>query len=179
MAILPKEGDPITYTQIQNYISTYYSVNSTSLRTLSQTDGKGAPDSMSEFYSYPITIWARNRGTLTRTYEEVSIKYQITPRLDAFQYIILDTKSIGTTYEKFGTFYVDRLQLSTSNRLRIGCQFTQQGGGIINVPFGQGLNGTNWTFYCGISSPYTLTALPVETNIYLNINVSGGSYPNC
>jgi len=179
MAILPAQGQPITYTQIQNYISTYYSISSTSLRTLSSTDGKSAPDGMGEFYSYPITIWARNRFALTNPTNEISIKYQITPNLQPFNFITLSTQSIGTTYVNMGTFYVDMPQISSTNRLRIGCQHTQSGGGIINVPFGQGDGGTNWTFYCGVSTPYTLTSYPALSNIYLNINVSSGQYPSC
>ena len=179
MPILPAEGQPITYTQIQNYISTYYSVSSTSLRTLSDTDGLGAPDSLGEFYSYPITVFARNRFALTNDSNTISIRYQITPNLQPFNFITLRTQSIGTTYVNMGTFYVDRPQISTTNRLRIGCQHEQFGGGIINVPFGVGDGGTNWTTFCGLSTPYTLTALPTEATIWLNINVSSGQYPSC
>jgi len=177
MAILPESGSAIIFSQIQNYVSTYYSTNSTSLRALSLAAGKTAPDGMHEFTSIPIRVWARNRFTLTRTYEEISIKYQITPNLQPFNFITLKTESIGTTYVNMGTILVDPGQITSTNRLRIGCQFTQSGGGIINVPFGQGNGGTNWTFYCGLSSPYTLTTTP--TDIYLNINVSGGQYPAC
>jgi len=178
MAILPQSGSAISFSQIQSYVSTYYSTNSTSLRTLSSAAGKSTPDGMHEFAAaVPITIWARNRFALTRTYEQISIKYQITPTLQPFNFITLSTQSIGTSYVNIGTILVDPGQITSTNRLRVGCQFTQSGGGIINVPFGQGNGGTNWTFYCGISSPYTLTTTPTE--IYLNINVSGGSYPSC
>jgi hypothetical protein len=179
MPILPAPGQPITFSQIQSFVSSTYSVGSTSLRTLSNAAGKGAPDSMSEFAAIPITIWARNRFTLSNSSNAISIKYQISTSYNAFNFSTLTTQSIGTNYVNMGTILVDPGEITSTKRLRIGCQFTQSGGGIINVPFGQGNGGTNWTFYCGITAGghYALTTTP--TDIYLNINVSSGQYPSC
>ena len=179
MATLPAQGQPISFSQIQSFVSSTYSVNSTSIRTLSNAAGKGAPDSMSEFAAIPIIVWARNRAALSRTYEEILIKYQISTTYNAFNFSTLTSKSIGTSYVNMGTILVDPGQISNTNRLRIGCQFTYSTGGTINVGFGQGNGGTNWTFYCGITSGghYPLTTTP--TDIYLNINVVAGQYNPC
>jgi hypothetical protein len=134
---------------------------------------------MDEFYSTGFDVWARNRFALTNTSNQISIKYQITAGLQAFNFITLSTQSIGTSYVKVGRILVDPGEVNSTTRLRIGCQFTQSGGGIINVPFGIGQNGTNWTFYCGTSSaPYTVSTPPAG-DVYLNINVSSGQYPSC
>jgi hypothetical protein len=132
---------------------------------------------MSEFAAIPIKVWARNRFSLSNGSHEILIRYQITPNLQPFNFITLTSKVIVTNYVDMGTILVDPGEIRSDNRLRIGCQFTQFGGGTINVPFGQGNGGTNWTFFCGLSSPYTLTTTPTE--IYLNINVSSGQYPSC
>jgi hypothetical protein len=181
MAYLPEAGSAISFSQIQSYISTRYSVTSPSLRTLSSTDSKTAPDSMTEFFSTGFDVWARNRYNLFNTSNEVSIKYQITPNLQPFNFITIATKSIGTNYEKIGRIVVDPGEITTTNRLRIGCNFTPFNGAMQNIQFGVGLNGTNWNFYCGTTSaPYTVQVTPTG-DIYLNINVTSnnGQYVPC
>jgi hypothetical protein len=176
MAILPKEGDPITYTQIQNYISTYYSVNSTSLRTLSQTDGKSAPDRMSEFFADSITIWARNRYTLFNISNTITVYWKISPSVFSGGWNTLSTKEVTTTYGIQGTLLLDRPSVNSTNRLWIGIAWNVNN----SAQFGVGLNGTNWTTYCGTLSPYRQTSTTLGP-IYLNINVDGpnGQYVSC
>jgi len=180
MATLPAQGQPISFSQIQSFVSSTYSVNSTSIRTLSNAAGKSAPDSMSEFAAIPITIWARNRFALTNPTNAITINWKISPSLGTGTWTTLSTQAIGTTYVNMGTILVDPGQISTTNRFRIGPQFTQSGGGIVNVQFGESINGTNWTFYCGSNSaPYTLSSVTASTDIYLNINISSGQYVPC
>jgi hypothetical protein len=175
MAILPKQGDPITYTQIQNYISTYYSVNSTSLRTLSQTYGLSAPDSMSEFFADSITIWARNRYTLFNFTNTITVFWKISASAGTGTWNTLSTKEVATTYTNMGTLLLDRPSVNSTNRLWIGIAWNGNQPG----QFGVGDLGTVWNTYCGTNNPYRQS----NTNgpIYLNINVSGpnGQYVTC
>jgi len=176
MAILPAQGQPITYTQIQNYISTYYSVSSTSLRTLSSTDGKSAPDGMGEFFADSVTIWARNRYTLFNFTNTITIFWKISPSASTGTWNALSTNQVTTTYGIQGTLLLDRPSVTSTNRLWIGIAFNGNQAG----QFGVGLNGTNWTTYCGTLSPYSQTSSALGP-IYLNINVSGpnGQYVSC
>jgi hypothetical protein len=177
MPILPASGQPITFSQIQNFVSAAHSVSSTSLRTLSNAAGKGAPDSMSEFAAVPITVWARNRFSLTNPSHTITILWKISTSFGAGTYNTLYSNLLGTSYTNIGTILVDPGEITSANRLRVGCQHTQSSGGIVNVQFGQGNGGTVWTTFCGVSAPYTLTTTP--TDIYLNINVSSGQYSPC
>jgi hypothetical protein len=178
MPILPVPGQPISFSTIQSYVSSAHSVTSTSLRTLSNAAGKSTPDSMSEFAAIPVTIWARNRFALTNPSHEITIVWKISASAGTGTYNTLSTQIIGTNYVNMGTFYVDPNEITTSTRLRIGCQHPQPTGGIVNVQFGESLNGTNWTFYCGTFAPYTVSVSPAAA-IYFNINVSGGQYGIC
>lgn len=179
MPILPIEGQPISFSQIGEFIATRYGSNLTSsLRTMSSTAGKGAPDSMSEFAAIPVRIFARNRFALTNPFHEISIVWKISASAGTGTYNTLSTQVIGTNYVNMGTFYVDPNEITSSTRLRIGCQHPQPLGGIVNVQFGQGLNATNWTFQCGTFAPYTSEIAPVA-DIYFNINVSSGQYAVC
>jgi hypothetical protein len=134
---------------------------------------------MSDFAAIPVTIWARNRFALTNPSHAITILWKISASFGTGTYTTLSTQIIGTDYVNMGTFYVDPNEITSSNRMRIGCQHTQSSGGIVNVLFGEGYNGTNWTFYCGTTSaPYTATTSPISA-IYFNINVSSGQYSPC
>jgi hypothetical protein len=179
MAILPAANQPISMSQIQNFVNTRYGTNSTSLRTMSNAAGLATPDNMSDFAAIPVTIWARNRFALTNPSHEITIVWKISASAGTGTYNTLSTQIIGTSYVNMGTFYVDPNEVTSSTRLRIGCQHPQPLGGIVNVQFGEGLNATNWTFQCGTFAPYTLSSMVTTTALYFNINVSSGQYAVC
>jgi hypothetical protein len=175
MAILPIYGQPISFSQIQEFVSSSYSVTSTSLRDLSQAAGKGVPDSMSEFEAIPIRIFARNRYTLFNFTTAITVYWKISASAGTGTWNTLSTQAITTSYENMGTIVLDPGIINTGNRLRIGINW----GGAQSAQFGVGLNGTTWNTYCATLSPYNQTTYAEP--IYLNIDVSGpnGQYVNC
>lgn len=48
-----------------------------------------------------------------------------------------------------------------------------------NLTYGQGLNSGDYTSLCGTITPYILNSISANTEVYINLNVSGGSYVVC
>jgi hypothetical protein len=148
--------------------STSTSTTSTSTSTTTTVPPTTTTTTTSGFFN--LGVYIRTQVSLSPS-ADVKIKYSTNGGSTWTDYGSPSDPSIGNPNYNG----ISGLIIPSGSNVLVG--LTNSSGG--NIQYGSGSYSSDFTSLCGLSSPFVISSMNSNTNVYLNINVSGGALVNC
>ena len=119
---------------------------------------------------FNLSFYIRTQSALSPS-ADVKVKYSTDGGSTWTEQGTQQDPSIG--YPNYNT--ISGLSLPSGSNVLVGITDSYDG----NVTYGSGFLSSDFTSLCGLSNPYVISSLSTNTNVYLNIDVSGGALVTC